>query len=597
MSKLPTRDQIKEEYKWKLEDIYESDELWKHDLDILKNKVKVLEGYIGEITTSSENLLKVLTMRDDISQIADRLYTYARMRRDEDNTNSKYQALTDKATRFLVEVSGRLAFIEPEILSLSKQEIIKFLQENKELRLYDHELEDLFRMKEHILDAEKEKMIAEMGEISQAPGQIFGMFDNADLRFPKVLDEDGNKVELTKGRYISFMESPNRKVRKSAFEALHGTYKSFINTLSTTLSSNVKKNIYHKNQRNFGSSLEASLFSENIPLKVYDNLVNTVSSRLDLMYRYVDLRKRVLDLDELHMYDLYVPLVKDFDKKISYEEAKKIVTKGLSVLGPDYINTINNGFNSGWVDVYENRGKTGGAYSWGTYGVHPYVLLNFQGKLNDVFTIAHEMGHAMHTYYSIKNQPYTYYQYTIFVAEVASTCNEALLIDYLLKNSKDKREKMFLLNHFMEQFKGTVYRQTMFAEFEKQIHELAEQGKPLNSKIMCGIYHRLNQKYFGDGICIDPLIDYEWARIPHFYTSFYVYKYATGFSAAIAIARKILEHGESAVKKYIDFLSSGGSDYPIELLKKVDVDLTKSEPIQNALDVFEELLDEFESLM
>lgn len=597
MSKLPARDKIEEKYKWRLEDIYENDDLWEKDFSNIKKKVKLLEVYVGSVAKTSENLLNVLKKRDEISHIAHKLYVYARMRRDEDNTNSKYQALTDKATTLLVEISGRLAFIEPEILSLSKKEIENFLKENKALRLYDHYLEDLFRMKDHILDADKEKMLAEMGEISQSPGQIFSMFDNADLKFPKILDEDKNEVELTKGRYISFMESPDRKVRKAAFEGLHGTYKNFINTLSTTLASNVKKNIYYKNQRGFKTSLEASLFNENIPPVVYDTLIDTVSSRLDLMHRYVDLRKRVLNLDELHMYDLYVPLVKDFDKKISYEEAKEIVIKGLSVLGPDYINTMIEGFNSGWVDVYENRGKTGGAYSWGTYGVHPYVLLNFQGKLNDVFTIAHEMGHAMHSYYSIKNQPFPYYQYTIFVAEVASTCNEALLINYLLKNSKDKKEKMFLLNHFMEQFKGTVYRQTMFAEFEKKIHEKAEQGEPLNAKIMCQIYRKLNQKYFGSNIFIDSLIDYEWSRIPHFYTSFYVYKYATGFSAAIAISKNILSQGKVAVEKYIDFLSRGGSDYPIELLKKVDVDLTKPQPIEDALDVFEKLLDEFEALL
>lgn len=597
MSKLPARDEIEEKYKWRLEDIYENDDLWEKDFSNIKKKVKLLEVYVGSVAKTSENLLNVLKKRDEISHIAHKLYVYARMRRDEDNTNSKYQALTDKATTLLVEISGRLAFIEPEILSLSKKEIENFLKENKALRLYDHYLEDLFRMKDHILDADKEKMLAEMGEISQSPGQIFSMFDNADLKFPKILDEDKNEVELTKGRYTSFMESPDRKVRKAAFEGLHGTYKNFINTLSTTLASNVKKNIYYKNQRGFKTSLEASLFNENIPPVVYDTLIDTVSSRLDLMHRYVDLRKRVLNLDELHMYDLYVPLVKDFDKKISYEEAKEIVIKGLSVLGPDYINTMIEGFNSGWVDVYENRGKTGGAYSWGTYGVHPYVLLNFQGKLNDVFTIAHEMGHAMHSYYSIKNQPFPYYQYTIFVAEVASTCNEALLINYLLKNSKDKKEKMFLLNHFMEQFKGTVYRQTMFAEFEKKIHEKAEQGEPLNAKIMCQIYRKLNQKYFGSNIFIDSLIDYEWSRIPHFYTSFYVYKYATGFSAAIAISKNILSQGKVAVEKYIDFLSRGGSDYPIELLKKVDVDLTKPQPIEDALDVFEKLLDEFEALL
>lgn len=390
------------------------------------------------------------------------------------------------------------------------------------------------------------------------------------------------------------MESENREVRKSAFEAFHNTYKGMINTLSATTAANVKTNIFVKNQRKFGSSLEASLFSDNVSTEVYDNLINTVHQRLDLMHRYVRLRKKALGLDEMHMYDLYVPLVKGYDKNIDYEEAKQMVIEGLAPMGDEYIGILKDGFNSSWIDVYENRGKTGGAYSWGTYGTHPYVLLNFQGKLNDVFTIAHEMGHAIHTHYSFKNQPYVYAQYTIFVAEVASTCNEAILINYLLEKARTKEEKMFLLNYFMEQFKGTVYRQTMFAEFEKIIHEKAEAGEPLNAEVLQEIYHKLNEMYFGPDIHIDPLIDYEWARIPHFYSSFYVYKYATGFSAAIAISKNILEKGMPAVDAYKEFLSSGSSDYSLELLKKVGVDLTNPKPIQEALDVFEKLLNEFD---
>jgi oligoendopeptidase F len=404
-------------------------------------------------------------------------------------------------------------------------------------------------------------------------------------------------VELTKGRYINFMESKNREVRKSAFEALYSIYKGLINTLAATTSANVKRDIFYKNQRKFNSSLEKSLFADNVPVKVYDNLIDTIHRRLDLMHRYIKIRKKALGLDELHMYDIYVPLVKDYDKKVSYEEAQTLVLEGLSPMGKEYVDILKQGFNSGWIDVYENRGKTGGAYSWGCYGTHPYVLLNFQGKLNDVFTIAHEMGHAIHTYYSFSHQPYVYAQYPIILAEVASTCNEAILINYLLERAKQKEEKMFLLNHFMEQFKGTVYRQVMFAEFEKMTHEMAESGEPLNAEVLNKVYHELNVKYYGRDIVVDEQIDYEWARIPHFYTSFYVYKYATGFSAAIAISEKILKEGSRAVERFKEFLSGGSSDYPLELLKKVGVDLTEPKPVMDALQVFEKLLDEYESLM
>jgi oligoendopeptidase F len=596
MTNLPSREEIQDVYKWKLEDIYQNEELWEKDYDEVKKQLNLFDEYHGKINTA-ENLLGVLKLKDEVERKIDKLFTYARMRRDEDNSRANYQALTDRAMGLLVEVSSSISFIEPEILSLSKEELLGFMEQDEDLKLYEHYLTNLLRMKEHILDADREKMLAEMGEIAQAPGDIFKMLDNADIRFPLIKDENGKEVELTKGRYIKFMESENREVRKSAFEAFHNTYKGMINTLSATTAANVKTNIFVKNQRKFGSSLEASLFSDNVSTEVYDNLINTVHQRLDLMHRYVRLRKKALGLDEMHMYDLYVPLVKGYDKNIDYEEAKQMVIEGLAPMGDEYIGILKDGFNSSWIDVYENRGKTGGAYSWGTYGTHPYVLLNFQGKLNDVFTIAHEMGHAIHTHYSFKNQPYVYAQYTIFVAEVASTCNEAILINYLLEKARTKEEKMFLLNYFMEQFKGTVYRQTMFAEFEKIIHEKAEAGEPLNAEVLQEIYHKLNEMYFGPDIHIDPLIDYEWARIPHFYSSFYVYKYATGFSAAIAISKNILEKGMPAVDAYKEFLSSGSSDYPLELLKKVGVDLTRPKPIEEALNVFEKLLDEYEALI
>jgi oligoendopeptidase F len=529
--------------------------------------------------------------------MADRLFTYARMRRDEDNSRGKYQALADRAMGLSVEVAGSLSFIEPEILALDREKLMGFLKEREDLKVYGHYIDDLLRMKDHILDADKEKMLADAGEMAEAPGDIFRMLDNADIKFPVIKDDEGNEVELTKCRYLNFMESKNREVRKSAFEALYTTYKGLINTLAAAASANVKRDIFYKNQRKFNSSLEKSLFADNVPVKVYENLIDTIHRRLDLMHRYIKIRKKALHLDELHMYDIYVPLVKDYDKKVSYEEARAMVMEGLSPMGKEYVDILKQGFNTGWIDVYENRGKTGGAYSWGCYGTHPYVLLNFQGKLNDVFTIAHEMGHAIHTYYSFGHQPYVYAQYPIILAEVASTCNEAIMINYLLERAKQKEEKMFLLNHFMEQFKGTVYRQVMFAEFEKMTHEMAESGEPLNAEVLNKVYHELNVKYYGRDIVVDEQIDYEWARIPHFYTSFYVYKYATGFSAAIAISEKILKEGSRAVERFKEFLSGGSSDYPLELLKKVGVDLTEPKPVMDAVQVFEKLLDEYESLM
>ena len=401
MTNLPSREEIQDVYKWKLEDIYQNEELWEKDYDEVKKQLSQFDEYHGKINTA-ENLLGVLKLKDEVARKIDKLFTYARMRRDEDNSRANYQALADRAMGLLVEALSCISFIEPEILSLSKEELLGFMEQNEDLKLYEHYLTNLLRMKEHILDADREKMLAEMGEIAQAPGDIFKMLDHADIRFPLIKDENGKEVELTKGRYIKFMESENREVRKSAFEAFHNTYKGMINTLSATTAANVKTNIFVKNQRKFGSSLEASLFSDNISTEVYDNLINTVHQRLDLMHRYVRLRKKALGLDEMHMYDLYVPLVKGYDKSINYEEAKQMVIEGLAPMGDEYIGILKDGFNSSWIDVYENRGKTGGAYSWGTYGTHPYVLLNFQGKLNDVFTIAHEMGHAIHTHYSFK---------------------------------------------------------------------------------------------------------------------------------------------------------------------------------------------------
>jgi oligoendopeptidase F len=448
------------------------------------------------------------------------------------------------------------------------------------------------RRRKHTLSADNERILAMTGEMAASSQLIFGMIDNADIRFPSIKDEEGNDVELTKGRYAKFMESRTRRIRKDAFDALYETYGKQKNTISSTLSSSVKKDLFYSRIRNYSSSREAALFDDNVSVSVYDNLISSVSKNLDSMHRYMDLRKKALDVDKLHMYDLYVPIVEDIEFKIPYEKAKEMVFDSLDPLGSEYMKALKEGLSGGWVDVYENKGKTSGAFSWGCYDTHPYVLMNYDGIIDHVFTLTHEMGHAMHTYFSNKNQPYIKAGYKIFVAEVASILNEILLTRYMLETLEDEKKKQYILNHYLEQFRGTVYRQTMFAEFEKIIHDNAENQVPLTMESLSGIYHGLNVKYYGENIVVDDLIDLEWTRIPHFYSAFYVYKYALGFSAAAVLSEKIIQKEEGAVEKYLEFLSSGGSDYPVELLKKAGVDMSIPEPVDKALEIFGKLVDE-----
>ncbi|MDI6600704.1 MAG: oligoendopeptidase F [Thermoanaerobacteraceae bacterium] len=595
MEKLPSREDIDARYKWRLEDIYADDRLWEEDYKKADELIGRAEGFKGKITT--DNLLDALKARDEAFMLVERLYSYAHMRKDEDNTKAAYQGLTDRAMSLYAEASGRLSFIEPEILKLPEEELVNRINEDEDMRVYRHYIENLIRQKEHILDADKERMLAESQEVLSSPGDIYRMLTDADIRFPVIKDESGKDVELSKGRYSRMISSFDRDVRENAFKVFHNTYGSYINTITATTRANIKADIFNKNQRGFSSSLEAALFGDNIPVEVYDNLINSVHESLSLMHRYVLLRKKVLGLDEIHLYDMYVPMVREYDREFTYEEAKDMVFEGLGALGDKYLGIVKEGFESGWIDVYETRGKTSGGYSSWAYGVHPYILLNYQGKLNDVFTLAHEMGHSVHTYYSDKAQPFIYKSYPIFLAEIASTCNEALLINYLLDRASSKEERKYLLNHFMDQFKSTLYRQTMFAEFEKITHGMAEAGEAITPDVLCNVYHDLNSAYFGPNAVIDKEIDYEWARIPHFYNSFYVYKYATGFSAAIAISQMILKEGKPAVDRYIEFLKSGGSDYPMNILSRVGVDLTRPEPIREALNFFGRLLDEFEKLI
>ena len=596
MKVLRNRNEIDEKYKWRLEDIYENEEMWEEDFQKVKELLAEIAGFKGKINTA-ENLHSVLMLNDRIGMSLGKIFSYARMRRDENNTNARYQSLTDRAMMLSIEAMSATSFIAPEILSIDEHKLKAMIDEKEELKIYGQYLENLMRFKPHVLSPEEEKILAETEILGESISDIFSMLNDADLRFPVVKDEDGSEVELTHGNFLSFMLSKDRSVRKAAFNGMYDTYKKYINTFASTMSGNVKKDIFYTNTRKFNSSLEASLFDDNVDVSVYNNLIDTIHKRLNVLHRYVGIKKRFLGLDEMHMYDLYVPLIQEYDRRFTYEEAVDLVLEGLKPLGDEYINLLKKGFSSRWIDVYENRGKTSGAYSWGAYGVHPYVLLNFQGRLNDVFTIAHEMGHSLHTYYSNEAQPYVYAGYKIILAEVASTCNEAVLMDYLLKNSTDRMEKLYLLNHFLEEFRTTVFRQVMFAEFEKITHEMAEKGEALTAEALSQKYYELNKLYYGDDMVVDEEISCEWARIPHFYRSFYVYKYATGFSAAIAISRMIMNEGKAAVDRYKKFLKSGSSDYPLNILKKAGVDLSVAKPIDDALDVFEKMLDEFEKAL
>jgi oligoendopeptidase F len=506
--------------------------------------------------------------------------------------------MDDKIKNLYSEAASVLAYIVPELLAEDEAKIAGFLEEKTELQLYKHSLEEINLQRPHVLSAEQESLLAQASEVLGASSNTFGMLNNADLEFPSIKDENGEDVEITHGRFIRFLESDEQRVRHDAFKAVYETYGKFRNTFASTLSGNIKKDNFNAKIRNYESARHAALAANNIPESVYENLVNTINDNLHLLHRYVKLRKKVLGVEELHMYDLYTPLVKEVKMEIPYKEAKDLILKGLKPLGGDYLNILKEGFENRWVDVHENKGKRSGAYSSGTYGTNPYILMNWQDNVNNLFTLAHEFGHSVHSYYTRKYQPYPYGNYSIFVAEVASTCNEALLNDYLLKTIDDDKKRLYLLNHYLEGFRGTVFRQTMFAEFEHLIHKKAQNNEALTADSLTKEYYELNKKYFGEeDIVIDEEIGLEWSRIPHFYYNYYVYQYATGFSAATALSKQILQEGQPAVDRYIEFLKSGSSDYPIEVLKKAGVDMTSSKPIEDACKVFEEKLNEMESLL
>lgn len=594
---LQKREEMDPRFCWKMEDLYAADTDWEKEYAVLDEKIADLQKLQGTLKKGKEELLAVLKASDACNKMLERIYVYANQRYHQDTGNQTYQGMAGKASTIFAKLQDAAAYIEPEILEMDETVLRQWLKESEELGLYSRYLEESLRTKEHICSAEIESILAKASEMGNSPQDIFTAFNNADLSFGMIRDENGEETALTHGRYMSFLESKNREVRKTAFETLYKAYESHKHTLAATFTANLKKEIFFASVRNYPSTLEAALDAGNIPVSVYKNLIQAVHDSMDSMYHYVKLRKNLLQLDELHMYDVYVPMVEHSDRKISYEEAKNLVREGLSVLGEDYISILNEGYENGWIDVYENQGKRSGAYSWGAYGTHPYVLLNYNENLNSVFTLAHEMGHAIHSYHSDRTQPYVYAGYRIFVAEVASTCNEALLIHYLMEKAESKEEKAYLINYFLDQFKGTLFRQTMFAEFEMLMHEKMEKEGSIATQEICDLYYELNKKYFGPDMVVDPQIAMEWSRIPHFYTPFYVYQYATGFSAAIAISSKILAGEEGIIEKYKAFLSGGSSMDPIDLLKLCDVDMASGEAVTEALQVFEEYVKRLEELI
>ena len=597
MQTLTKRSDIPKEYTWDLESIFPTNEDWENGFKSLQQRLPELETLKGTLAQSGQALLAVLQKRDELFEKLETLFVYASMRKDEDTTNSLYQGMYDRAMQLVVHASTVASYIEPEILAIPQDTLNRFVRETPELGLYGQQLHDLNRKRPHVRSAEVEAVLAAAGEIADAPDAIFSMIDNADLKLPLIKNEEGEDAQLTKGNYLVYIRSNDRRVRKEAFEGLHSTFLKQRNTVAVTLSAQIKGSTFFTRQRSYGSSRERALARYNIPVSVYDNLVETVGEHIYLLNRYMRLRKRLLQLDELHMYDLYVPIVKETADEVSYEQASDIVVDALAPMGENYTDILKRAFKERWIDVYETPGKRGGAYSGGGYATRPFVLLNFQNKRDSMYTLAHELGHSMHSYFSRTYQPFQYGDYTIFVAEVASTLNEGLLTEYLLKTTKDPTVRLAILNHSLEDLRGTLFRQTMFAEFEQQIYSRAEQGEPLTADTLSAMYRALNEKYYGGEAVIDELIDIEWARIPHFYYNFYVYQYATGISAASALVQQILREGKPAVDRYLKFLSSGSSDYSIELLKKAGVDMTSPEPVRQALQLFDTHLKQMEDLL
>ncbi len=592
------REQVEEAYTWDLTPIFPSDEAWEEEFKAIEELGQAADQYRGKVVESAEQLYKTMQFSDQLFERFNRLYVYSHLKHDQDTTNSKYQALDSRVRSLAAKLSAAWSFLTPEMMAVDEETLNGFVASYEPLKLYAQSIKELNMGRPHVLSAVEEELMAQMSEVTGVASTTFSKLNNADLEFPVVKNEQGEDVQITHGNYISFLESTNRAVREGAFKAVYETYGKFRNTFASTLAGNIKAHNVKARIRKYDSARHSAMSNNFIPEKVYDQLISTIHEHLPALHRYVSLRKKVLGLDELHMYDLFTPLVQEVKMEMPYEKAKQLMVDSFAPLGKEYQTTVQHGLDNRWVDVKENKGKRSGAYSSGTYGTNPYVLMNWQDNMNNLFTLAHEFGHSMHSYYTRKAQPYPYASYSIFVAEVASTCNEELLFDHLLKTIDDPQQKIYLLNHWLDSFRATVYRQTMFAEFEHMIHEMDANGEALTAERLTDIYYDLNVKYFGPDMTVDEEIGLEWARIPHFYYNYYVYQYATGQSAATALSKKILQEGQPAVDAYINnFLKAGCSDFPIEVLRAAGVDMESPEPIDQACKVFEEKLTELEALL
>lgn len=598
-SAIPIRDEIEEKYKWDLTQIYSDNSRWEEDFKSIESNLNDYKKFEGSLASSSRQLYECLKFDDSLGIKLERLHLYAFLSKDSDLKNPLYQAMEDKVNNLFTKVSTAGSFIKPEILSIPEEKLFKMLNEIEELKIYKHLIDDVIRSKVHTLSKDKEELLALAGELSLTPYNTYSMLTNAELKFPTILDSNKSEIELSHGRFTAAIYSADRDFRQRSYKGYLTTFKNFTNTFSVLFNGNLKTNIFNAKARNYISAREASLNKNNIPLSVYDNLIESANNNLKPLHRWASLKKKLLKLDNLHPYDVYVTLFNSVkEKKYSFENGKSIVISALKILGSKYASDIENAFDSRWIDVYETQAKRSGAYSSGTtFGMHPYVLLNWSGLLNDVFTLAHEMGHNMHSYYTGKTQPYPYANYSIFLAEVASTFNESLLLDYLIENAASKEEKLSLLEKYLNNITATFYRQTMFAEFEMICYEKTERGDALTSESLSKMYGDIYQKYWGKDMVVDDEENYTWSRIPHFYYNFYVYQYATGFAASEILAKKIKTGGKEALDKYMNFLRSGSSDYPINILKNAGVDMNSHEPIKATTDKMDQIINEIEALI
>ena len=587
------RSTIENKFKWTIDEMYPNEESIEKDIQKVKELIEEVKKYKGILADSEENLFKALNISEETSRILQNLYVYTHMKSHEDTRINKNQGNATKTDMLSTELSMATSYMVPEIIAMDSEKLENYLKTEK-LSHYKKYVDDILRLKPHTLNEREEELLAAVADLSGVPENVYDMLSFADLQFPEIEDENGEKVRVTHSNFSLFLKSKDARVRKDAFEAMYGVYGQYKNTFASTLYGGIKSEIFYAKTRKYESALQGSLFQDNVSVDVYNNLIDAVHENLDTLNDYIDLKKKFLGLDKINMYDLYVPLTESFDMEIPYEKAQKIILEALKPLGEEYLENVKKAFAEGWIDVYGNEGKQGGAYSWGSYDSKSYILMSYKDDLNSLFTLIHEMGHSMHSFYSKNNQPYLYSGYKIFVAEVASTLNELLLINYLLKNAESKEERVYLLNYYLEQFRTTVYRQTMFAEFEKICHGKVEEGEPLTAEDFNNIYYDLNKKYYGESCEVNEEIALEWARIPHFYSNFYVYKYATGFSAASALSKQILEEGESAVSRYKEFLKSGGSEFPLDQLRKAGIDMEKKESVDEALHVFKDLVKQLE---